>query len=179
MEEITNHFWCIWSIKILPPKMSNFNNLLCAVWAFQVAQWEKNPPANAGDTRDSGSIPGSGRSPAEGNSNPLHYFLWSLRGYSLRLQWVRDDWPCTLYVVFMQAQNTFHLYKCRVITIALTLKYRTRRNKTIALQVKMLFQTLGSTWLNWISLEIKSLGIHKILVPGPQRVQKLMLKSLI
>ena len=21
--------------------MSNFNNLLCAVWAFQVAQWEK------------------------------------------------------------------------------------------------------------------------------------------
>ena len=28
----------------------------------------KNPPANAGDT---GSIPGSGRSPGVGNSNPL------------------------------------------------------------------------------------------------------------
>ena len=31
----------------------------------------KNLPANAGDTRDTGSIPGSGRSPGEGNGNPL------------------------------------------------------------------------------------------------------------
>ena len=31
----------------------------------------KNPPANAGDTRDMGSIPGSGRSPGGGNGNPL------------------------------------------------------------------------------------------------------------
>ena len=33
----------------------------------------KNPPANAGDSRESGSIPGSGRSPGEGNGNPLQY----------------------------------------------------------------------------------------------------------
>ena len=33
----------------------------------------KNPPANAGDTRDMGSIPGSGRSPGEENGNPLQY----------------------------------------------------------------------------------------------------------
>ena len=31
----------------------------------------KNLPANAGDTRNSGSIPGPGRSPGEGNGNPL------------------------------------------------------------------------------------------------------------
>ena len=31
----------------------------------------KNPPASAGDTRDTGSIPGLGRSPGEGNGNPL------------------------------------------------------------------------------------------------------------
>ena len=31
----------------------------------------KNPPANAGDVRDSGSIPGSGRSPGGGHGNPL------------------------------------------------------------------------------------------------------------
>ena len=31
----------------------------------------KNPPAKAGDARDLGSIPGSGRSPGEGNGNPL------------------------------------------------------------------------------------------------------------
>ena len=30
-------------------------------------------PANVGDTRDMGSIPGSGRSPGEGNGNPLQY----------------------------------------------------------------------------------------------------------
>ena len=33
----------------------------------------KNPLANAGDTRDMGSIPGSGRSPEKGNGNPLQY----------------------------------------------------------------------------------------------------------
>ena len=33
----------------------------------------KNLPANAGDTRDLGSTPGSGRSPGIGNGNPLQY----------------------------------------------------------------------------------------------------------
>ena len=33
----------------------------------------KNPPASAGDVRDVGSIPGWGRSPGEGNGNPLQY----------------------------------------------------------------------------------------------------------
>ena len=33
----------------------------------------KNPPANAGDVRDAGSIPGLGRSPRVGNNNPLQY----------------------------------------------------------------------------------------------------------
>ena len=31
----------------------------------------KNSPANAGDARDMGSIPESGRCPGEGNGNPL------------------------------------------------------------------------------------------------------------
>ena len=33
----------------------------------------KNLPASAGDVRDMGSIPGWGRSPREGNGNPLQY----------------------------------------------------------------------------------------------------------
>ena len=41
--------------------------------ASQVALVVKNPPANAGDIGDTGSIPGSGRSPGEGNGNPLQY----------------------------------------------------------------------------------------------------------
>ena len=45
----------------LPPKCTE---------ASQVAQWIKNPPA---DARNPGSIPGSGRFPGEGNDNPLQY----------------------------------------------------------------------------------------------------------
>ena len=33
----------------------------------------KNLPASARDIRDTGLIPGSGRSPGEGNGNPLQY----------------------------------------------------------------------------------------------------------
>ena len=35
----------------------------------------KNPPANAGDIRDAGSIPGSGRSSGAGHGNPLQLFF--------------------------------------------------------------------------------------------------------
>ena len=38
--------------------------------ASVMAQWVKNPPANA---RGTGSIPGSGSSPGEGNGNPHQY----------------------------------------------------------------------------------------------------------
>ena len=33
----------------------------------------KNPPASAGDPRDAGLIPGSGKSPGGGHGNPLQY----------------------------------------------------------------------------------------------------------
>ena len=33
----------------------------------------KNPPASAGDSRDMGSIPESGRFPGGGHGNPLQY----------------------------------------------------------------------------------------------------------
>ena len=51
----------------------------------------KNPPANAGDIRDLGSIPGLGRSPGGGHGNPLQCFCLenpheqrNLAGCSLR-----------------------------------------------------------------------------------------------
>ena len=43
------------------------------VGASQVVLVVKNPPANAGDLRDSDSIPGLGRSPGEEHDNPLQY----------------------------------------------------------------------------------------------------------
>ena len=56
----------------------------------------KNPPANAGDM---GSIPGSGRSPGEGNGNPLQYSCLenpmdrkACGLQSMGSQRVRQDW---------------------------------------------------------------------------------------
>ena len=44
----------------------------------------KNPPANAGDIRDRGSIPGSGRPPGGGHGNPLQYSGW-------RIPWTEES----------------------------------------------------------------------------------------
>ena len=40
-------------------------------WAFQLALVVKNSPANAGNVRDAGLIPGSGKSPGGEHVNPL------------------------------------------------------------------------------------------------------------
>ena len=50
----------------------------------------KNLPANAGDIRDTGSIPGSGRSPGGGNGYLLQYFSW-------RIPWTEK--PCGWAIV--------------------------------------------------------------------------------
>ena len=71
--------------------------LFATFWASQVAQLVKNPPANARDARDAGSIPGVG------NGNPLQYpcmensmdrgAWWGLQ--SMESQKVRHDWVHT------------------------------------------------------------------------------------
>ena len=52
----------------------------------------KNLPANAGDIRDSGSVPGRGRSPGGGLSNPLQYSC-------LENSMDRGAWRTTVYRV--------------------------------------------------------------------------------
>ena len=47
--------------------------MVTTFWASQLALVVKNPPPNAGDVRDTGSIPGSGRSPGGGQDNPFQY----------------------------------------------------------------------------------------------------------
>ena len=44
-----------------------------ACWASEVALLVENMPANTGVVRDTGSIPGSERSPGGGHSNLLQY----------------------------------------------------------------------------------------------------------
>ena len=43
------------------------------MWASQVALLARDPPANAGDIREVGLIPGLGRSPGGGHGTPLQY----------------------------------------------------------------------------------------------------------
>jgi len=68
-----------------------------------VAQLVKNPPANIGDTRDAGSIPGSGRSPGVGNGNPLHY-------YCLQNPMDRGAWQTTVHGVTKELDMTEHTH---------------------------------------------------------------------
>ena len=48
---------------------------VCPVLSMGLPQWlnGKESTCNAGATGDVGSVPGSGRSPGEGNGNPLQY----------------------------------------------------------------------------------------------------------
>ena len=54
------------------PKLFN-KTLQASVLGFQGDTVVKNPPANAGDARDVGLIPGLGKTSREGNGNLLQY----------------------------------------------------------------------------------------------------------
>ena len=60
--------------------------------ASQVALMVKNPPANAGDIRDAGSIPTLGRSPEAGHGNPLQYSCLENTMY-------RGTWRATVHQI--------------------------------------------------------------------------------
>ena len=53
--------------------MPHQSMMLSVLVGSQVALVVKNPPANAGDLKDAGLIPGSGRSPEGRLGNPLQY----------------------------------------------------------------------------------------------------------
>ena len=52
---------------------TNFDTIHGLYWASQVALVVKNPPANAGDARDTSSTLKWGRSPGVGNGTSLQY----------------------------------------------------------------------------------------------------------
>ena len=87
----------------------------------------KNPPANAGDVRDEGSILGLGRSPAGGHGKPTPLFLLreshgqrSLVGYGpygCKESYTPSDWteaPCTV-VYKVKVQTTTVSKKVHVL----------------------------------------------------------------
>ena len=68
---VDGHLGCFHTLAIV-------NKAAVIFGASKVALVVKNPPANAGNIRDLGSIPGSGRSPGGGNGNPLQYSSWRI-----------------------------------------------------------------------------------------------------
>ena len=103
--------------------MTNF--IICKLYikrSSQLVLVVKNPPANAGDVRDTGLILVLGKSSREGHCNPLQYSCWdnqrSLAGYS--------PWGCkesdtteeTLHAsthvsitnIFPISENTTHMF---------------------------------------------------------------------
>ena len=69
---------------------------LCYLWCFAGGSVAKNLPANAGDA---GLIPRSGRSPGEGNGNPLQYSC-------LRNPMDRGAWQATVHGVNKELDTT-------------------------------------------------------------------------
>ena len=79
--------------------------------ASQVAPVVKNSLVKAGDIRDVASIPGSGRSPGEGNGNPLqHSYLensmdrgaWRATVYGVTKSWTQlNNFTFTIAVLFL------------------------------------------------------------------------------
>ena len=83
----------------------------------------KNPPASAGDVRDSGSIPALGRSPGGGHGNPLQYSClgilmdrggWQAIVHRVTKSWIRlrtkqqlleGYWLSYLYLVKMEVSG--------------------------------------------------------------------------
>ena len=64
-------YWGGWRVVLIGAK--NMEVIWESSWASQVALVVKNPHANAGDIRDVGLIPGSGRSRGREHGNPHLY----------------------------------------------------------------------------------------------------------
>ena len=115
------HLWCqqawspklIWggSVDVIPEgtiRSMHITSLLKDLWYLSTVHWikwklltitasqvalVKNPPANAGDIRDAGLIPGSERSPGVGSGDSLQYSC--LESYSMD----RRAWRAAAYGV--------------------------------------------------------------------------------
>ena len=86
----------------MPSRSLHFVSFYTDKRASQVVLVVKNLPANAGDVRDTGSIPASGRSPGGGNGNPLQYYClenpmdrgaWQAKVHMVAKNQIQLKWP--------------------------------------------------------------------------------------
>ena len=96
---------CNWITVLYTWNKHNIINQFYLKRDFTCGAVVKNTPANAGDTGDLGSIPGSGRSHGEGNGNLLQYSClgnlmdrgtWQATVHGVAKNWKwQSDWACT------------------------------------------------------------------------------------
>ena len=86
----------------------------------------KNPPANVGDTRNTGLIPGLGRSLGVGNGNPLQYSClensmdrgaWQSTVHRVAKSWAQESTKNSQHSVYTVINKNFSENKIRVATI--------------------------------------------------------------
>ena len=99
----------------------------------------KKLPANAGDVRDVGSILGSGRSPEEGNGNPLQYSC-------LENPTDRGAWQATIHrsQTWLKQLNTY-MWSQEIRTIFSCLPSSKMRPGHLVLNI-----STSIMWLSWI-----------------------------
>ena len=101
---------------------TDFDTIHGLYWASQVALVVKNPPANAGDARDTSSTPKWGRSPGVGNSTSLQYSClensmdrgaWqaTVHGAAKNQTWL-NDWAHIGFIWISSVLHTLPLVPC-------------------------------------------------------------------
>ena len=113
---------CMPNLSLLPSGIH-----VVPVRPFQVAPAIKNHPANAWNVREVGSIPGSVRSPAEGNRNSLQYSClenpmdrgaWWVRVHRITKSWTRLKWLSTQHMgwfrIIFSSQNLYFSHICKI-----------------------------------------------------------------
>ena len=93
----------------------------------------KNPPTNARDLREVGSIPGSRRSPEEGNGNSLQYSC-------LENAMDKGAWPATVHGVAQSQKQLkqLNMHACRLE------RARTAIQTQVCLNRKLIFFSFSS-----------------------------------
>ena len=111
----------------------------------------KNLPPNAGDARDAGSVPGWGRAPGGGNSNPLHYSF--LRNSTDRGGW----WATVCGVAKSRTQLSDCVCVCGLVSITFVLHvssilvHKYSRNAARCFVWRRGVEILCGNWLSYVS----------------------------
>ena len=116
----------------------------------------KNPPANTGDARDMGLIPGSGRSPGGGNGNPIQYTClenpmdrgaWWGAAYGVAKS---QTWLSTIITHGSRRRMLLNIPKQRILPTANNSPVQKQQQKSIALKLRnSLKRPKATIWGKW------------------------------